>query len=278
MQFVEVLESRQLLSGTGAMSEIRTAALSVAGDALHVRRQAPATATHGFIYAFYGLGGTGFGNQSLAQLANDAGSTYGLTVGKYQYNEIDSALTNFLSAIDTNHDHIIQASEIANISVNLVGYSYGGITAANFSRDLVKTRRGIDGYTLKATIPVRRLITIDPVNYTPGVSTSGPENNVQEFFNYWQAFNFNSTIQLTVKHTTTPAGSVNYDVTLPLGGLPLSSSAQSSTQIEVDAGSWAGTVSKHSYNRADNGSLAGDQTDHTTMPFYVYPFAIADLA
>jgi hypothetical protein len=199
-----------------------------------------------------------------------------------------NAETWLLSQLDTRHDHIITAAEIKNVRLRVVGYSLGGIVAANLTRDLDQAGQTVDGYKLDAAVPVQELVTLDPVNYPinfpPLVNTAGPESNVAAFYNYYETGSTNGVSELNLFDSSTGASLGGYsqdDTPLPiigyLSGDPLDSSAKKTTQIQVNAGKYAGHPVEHLLQDGVNGELKGKQTDHGTLPFYAYPYALAAL-
>src|SRR5439155_812336 len=128
-----------------------------------------------------------------------AGSQTGSVVRKYQENQGSTALANFFSTVDVNHDKVISADESAHVNVRVVGYSFGAIQGVNFTRALADAGGLVGGYRLEAAVPVQSLVTIDPVNYTPLKHTDGVLSNVQRFTNFYELNPGASSIHLTSK-------------------------------------------------------------------------------
>jgi hypothetical protein len=266
---MEPLESRTLPS-TGSL-HAKVAPLS--HHAWHTAVQ-----HRSYVIAFYGLGGTGFDNQWLGIIADTAGKNTGSTVSKYQEDEGNQALVDFFSSVDTDGNHVLSSAEIDAATVRLVGFSFGAIQASEFSRALTHTNKPILGYRLSRAIPVRTLVTIDPVNSTPFKHTNGPVSNVQSYFNFYEVNPGKGTVQLLNRNTRQSTGStVNLGDSLNPVGQPLASSARSSSQVFVDFGQFQNRRVTQYFNKRFYGTMLGQTVNHTTMPWYLFGDAVADL-
>ena len=126
----------------------------------------------------------------------------------------------------------LEDKEIDATTLRVVGFSFGGVQAADFTRSLTKVSRPTLGYKLAKPIPVRTLVTLDPVNTTSLKHTDGPVSNVQNYFNYYELNPGRTSIELLNRFSRQPVGSVALGDSLnPVGG-PLSSSAQHTSHIE----------------------------------------------
>jgi hypothetical protein len=240
-------------------------------------------------YAFGGTPGTGFGNQWETNLVDTAGSEGAGTAKMFAEEPGPGAAEKYiLSAIDLRHDHIITAADVKAMRLRVVGYSLGGIVAANLTRDLDQVGSTVEGYKLDVDVPIQQLVTLDPVNYPinfpPLVNTSGPESNVDAFFNYYEGGASNGVSSLNLFDSSTGASLGSYsedDTALPvigyLHGDSLDSSALKTAQYQVDTGRFAHHKIEHLLQSGVNGELDGAQTDHGTLPFYAYPYALANL-
>jgi hypothetical protein len=301
---IETLEQREMLSGTvstshsaaigGNVSAVESGKTpSLAASAARRRRRSH---TSGFLFAFYGYAGggpagLGFGNEWLRNLANDAGvATHSKVEILPEETGGPTALADLFKALDTNHNKTIQPSEIRAATVRVVGYSLGGIEAANFTRSLDAVGKRVQGYKLDAAIPIETLVTIDPVNYPinfdPLKHTDGPASNVRNFYNYYESGKSNgkSTLALFNYASGKSAGSASYnESSFPIVGYlhgdSLDSSALATTQIDVNSGTFANTPIRHALGEGSDidGQVIGKNVDHTTMPFYAYPMALPDL-
>lgn len=268
---IEALEGRTLLSTPPLLAEHARPADTVTRT--HAKRATPKT----YLVSFYGLGGVGFGNAELSKIATEAGKATGAVVRKYQETQGTVALQNFFSSVDSNHDHTISSDEIANVRVEVLGYSFGAIQAVNFTRSLGMGGQVIGGYMLDASVPVQTLVTIDPVNYTPLKHTDGVLGNVAQFVNYYERNPGESSIHLSSKKTGQAAGDATFtDIINPIGGT-LATAAASSQQILVDFGDWAGRSVTHPYNSKYNGTMTGAEVNHSTMPWYLHEDVVAAL-
>ncbi len=276
----ESLESRSLFSAS-----LTSPALAVHPAATIVTRY-----IIGFWgYAFGGTPGTGFGNQWTTNLVDTAGADGAGTAKMFAEEPGPGAAEKYLlSAIDLKHDHIITAADVKAMRLRVVGYSLGGIVAANLTRDLDQVGATVEGYKLDVAIPVQQLVTLDPVNYPinfpPLVNTPGPESNVDAFFSYYETGASDGVSTLNLVDASTGASDGTYsadDTPLPvigyLHGGTLDSSALSTDQIDVDSGKFAHHPVTHELESGIDGELKGIQTDHGTLPFYAYPDALADL-
>lgn len=264
----EPMEPRTLLSASGG--------IHAAAKRGRWTRHASAE-PRSYLVAFYGLGGAGFGNGWLAQIAKDAGNATGSSVHLYQETDGDRAVRDFFAFVDANGDHVLSAQEIGGVTVRAVGYSFGGIQASEFTRSLTQTRHPILGYKLATYVPVQSLVTIDPVNSTPFKHTDGPVGNVLNFYNYYQVNPFSSSMTLTDRSGNATGQISLSDAPLnPVGG-ELPTAAVNSQQTLVDSGDWGNNATTLYYDRRHYGTVKGADVNHTTMPFFVYPYAEQDL-
>jgi hypothetical protein len=287
--FVEALERRGLLSGG-------TAAATAAGwvkstsvtpsQADAAVSAAPATSHHAtraakkkravaaevspprkYVVGFYGLGGASFGNAWLAQTVTDVGGAEDATTRLYQQDQGQAAVTDYFAFVDVNGDHVLTADEINNVTVDVIGYSFGGVQASEFTRALTATgRRGLYGYRLGDTMPVHMLVTID-----------GPLRNVAYFYSYYQTNPGSSTITLTPRGRAKAATTYTFDGSNnPVGG-PLPSIARHGAQIQVDGdGPFSGVTITQAYSHYDYGTLQGADVNHMTMPWFLYQTILQD--
>ena len=243
-------------------------------------------------YAFGGTPGTGFGNEWTRNLVVDAAGKGGGTAKLFaEETGRETAEKYLFAAMDTNHDKVISAAEIKTTRLRIVGYSLGGIEAANFTRDLDNAGKKEYGYKLAAVIPVESLVTLDPVNFpinaAPLKQTDGPRSNVRQFFNFYEggSSDGSSSLQLFQNSTSESLGTTSYnDTALPvigyLNGDSLDSDAGETAQYRVDSGKFAKHPIRHGLDTATDdvdGQLTGKQTDHGTLPFYAYSYALPDL-
>src|SRR5262245_50975156 len=95
-------------------------------EGLEQRVQFAAAPGH-FVVAFYGAGGPGgFGNDWLDKVADKAGERTSSTVRKYTEDNGGRALKDLFRSIDRNHNLRIDKSEVAVVSLRVVGHSLGG--------------------------------------------------------------------------------------------------------------------------------------------------------
>ncbi|MGI6496909.1 MAG: RHS repeat-associated core domain-containing protein [Kiritimatiellia bacterium] len=128
------------------------------------------------------LGGRTVGNYYMDFIANSLG-----IANRYRQNQgqgASGARTFILRTIDVNGDMVITKDEVRDLNLKLIGYSWGAITAINIAHDLSKSNERVESYYLCTKVPVKRLITIDPITFlNPARSI---KNNVQVFRNYYQ--------------------------------------------------------------------------------------------
>src|SRR5438067_2350699 len=122
---LETLESRTFLSAQPFSTGVAKQAKATPSRARHAISQ------QRFVIGFYGLGGQGWDNSWLATTADTAGKNTGSTVLKYQEDDGTSAESDFFASVDQNGDHVLSAAEIDATTVRVVGYSFGGVQAAN---------------------------------------------------------------------------------------------------------------------------------------------------
>jgi hypothetical protein len=232
-----------------------------------------------YIISFYGLGGAGsFGSDWLDETVDDAGAATGAVVRKYDQDEGGRALKDFLRAVDRNRNMRIDKREVAALDVRVIGYSLGGVQAVNFARYLLRVGDTIKGYLIGQGTPIDTLITLDPVNDNPLKSTVGVPDNVYNFVNYYQQKGGDTTIDLYTDPFDIKVDSITVEDPLNLKGDTLVSEAQIRTrQIRIDAGALANTRVEHEVRDNLNGKLKGSDTNHGSLPFFTYEFAVRDL-
>lgn len=257
-----------------------TPAVSHQATAAAKRKQAAAAdpAPRTYVVGFYGLGGASFGNSWLAQTVTDVGAAEGATTRTYQQDQGQAAVTDYFAFVDANGDHVLSADEINNVTVDVIGYSFGGVQASEFTRALTATgRRGLYGYRLADTMPVHMLVTVDPVNTTAQKHTDGPLRNVAYFYSYYQTNPGGSTITLTPRGRAQASTAFTFDGTNnPVGG-PIPSIARHGAQIQVDGdGPFSDVTITQAYSHYDYGTLSGADVNHMTMPWFLYQTVLQD--
>jgi hypothetical protein len=154
-----------------------------------------------------------------------------------------------MNAINVNGDHHISRAEAESADIRVLGYSWGGTQAANFTRSINRVGKDVLGRKLDAPIAVRTLATIDPVevfklgpiSIVPLKVTTGPvEANVGAFFDYYQQHPGVSTL------VNVDAQGKRTGVVVRLGaglsdcggrfisGVPIESKAQASSIVRID--------------------------------------------
>jgi len=248
-------------------------------EPLEQRSLLAATPTAGnYVISFHGLGGGGgFGNDWLDNIANDAGKATNSDVRKYDETEGGQALKDLLHSIDRNHDKVIQPREVKTLNIRVLGYSFGGIQAANFAGYLNRVGSTMKGYKLDAGVPVRTLVALDPVNSSPLKHTEGVPSNVARFRSYYQRKGGDTKVSLYM-HSFPHIKITSISVPDPTDiiGDKLTSSARSTKQTRVDT-DMAEVSVKHKVQSQLDGKLKGKDVNHGTLPFFAYDFAIADL-
>lgn len=269
---LETLESRTLLSAPPIVAHKADTASHA--SAHRARRHA---VTHNYLISFYGLGGTGFDNGWLSSIADTAGGNTNADVRKYQEDEGNQALSDLFSSMDENGDHVLSSAEIDATTLRVVGFSFGAVQASEFTRSLTRVSRPTLGYRLAKPIPVRTLVTLDPVNTTPFKHTDGPVSNVQNFFNYYELNPARTSVQLLNRTTRQAVGSTSLGDSLnPIGG-PLPSSALNTSQTLITFGSYQNRSVTQYFSKRYYGTMVGSQVNHTTMPWYLFNETVADL-
>jgi hypothetical protein len=259
------------------------------------------------LVAFYGAGSTGaFGNIHFANSVAKLGGT--LRSDKTPYRDWDSygALQDLLPALDTNGDHIITSAEIATKNIAVMGYSWGCIEATNFTRVLSAPNAHLQGirftsgspknptvtysggYNLQAAVPIKILLTIDPVTNAFGLSgliksTDGPKANVVNFTNYYETRGGTTAVE---RFSSMTGGiDLGADPNLTLGnffsaaitGSMLNSAAQATTQTVVTTALANSTLYISYQNDGAEiiyGRLKGSQVQHDAMPFFLQTTAV----
>ena len=100
-----------------------------------LEQRALLAANPNYMISFYGLGGPGgFGEDWLDKTVDGAGEATNSLVRKYNEDQGGRALRDFLRSVDRNRNKRIDKAEVATLNVRVVGYSFGGVQAANFAR------------------------------------------------------------------------------------------------------------------------------------------------
>jgi len=119
--------------------------------------------------------------------------------------DINIALGDLLGRIDTDGNQVITGAEANASKIVLMGYSWGAINAANFTirlkEDNIIVRGTVDRlYHLQVDIPVKLLLTLDPLNDGPAWifrHVHGKiDTNVERFINYYQRRGGTATFDL----------------------------------------------------------------------------------
>lgn len=263
----------------------------------------PAGTVDEILIAFNGAVWPGDGNLSVVgnrwferiirdtdmSLRTGAEKTYRESPTGYQ-----QAKADFLDRVDKDNDGEVSEAEADGVKVVIVGYSWGGIAAVNFSRLL--TSNGFLGSGVDIT--VERLITIDPVRWGPFRTAfflkplhGGVLQNVENYDNYYQrrggGVSFDYYVRfLTQNGSSIPFGKVGtYDVDdmtmfgafrlrgneIPANRVP----AANRRQINIsDRGVIPATNVQFWLDPVDgvqdyDGILEGQFVQHDMMPYYV---------
>jgi hypothetical protein len=278
------------------------------------------------LVSFYGAGQIpfgGFGNIHLAAISEAAGGTLNSTTAVNQTTgatygvpyldwQMGFALNDLLANLDSNSDKIITPAEIAAKNISVLGYSWGAVEAANFTRLLsapnphlqgFRTNTGtpkyphmttVGGYNLEAAVPITDLITIDPVLHAVGGLsgvikwTDGPLGNVQNFINYYESRGGTATTtQFADANGQVNLGpDTNYTIgnffSAGIHGDLLGSHAQNTTQTNVNTA--YANLNVYIYYKQDGtgtpiyGRFKGSQVQHDIMPFFLQQTVINLLA
>src|SRR5689334_14541598 len=136
---VESLEDRRLFAMNGFMfPPMMMGMMPQFPQQIAAASTPPSLKANRFLISFYGLGGAGssFGQDYLDKIADNSGSSKRAHVRKYNESDKSTAESELFSSVDINADHIIDAAEAKRANVRAVGYSFGGVAAVNFARDL----------------------------------------------------------------------------------------------------------------------------------------------
>ena len=201
-----------------------------------------------------------YGNAWFEKTAREAGGSikpvFPPDQVTYNYDTVsrNAALYVLLDTLDVNHNLVITAEEAAAANVVVMGYSWGAITAGNFTRRLRDDFipfPGDENYALQADIPVKLLLMIDPV-HSPVTQVihqmSGKiETNVQRFVNFYQRRGGETTFDLWLGGSTgngtnfspfTKVGSENrlavLDFDGPLKGRPIKYNVPAANVVQIN--------------------------------------------
>jgi hypothetical protein len=249
---------------------------------------APAIPTE-LLVAWYGAGSTnGSGNDFFDDIVDSVGGTINTAATDpntglglpWRSGEGPDARTRLLEVIDSNHDKHITQAEVDAVRVDMLGYSWGCITAVNVARRLTDHRIG--KFRLDVDIPIHALVVIDPVHH--GIEallkhTHGPvKNNVADFYNYYETREGYTNIDLYYPNSNIWAGQDPYGTFFSslLHGDPLRSDAQRTTQVNVTTDpTYMNFEGGELYTPPGQqtqfeGRLKGKDAQHDTMPFFAY--------
>ncbi len=233
--------------------------------------------TVNLVVSFYGRGGAGgFGNDWLDNIADKAGSETGSIVRKYDEDQGGQALKDTLRSIDTNHNRRIDKREINNLNLRVVGYSFGGVQAAEFARALAHQGDTIKGITLGGAIPIRAVVALDPVQFPVIKTTAGVVNNVYRFGDYYQQRGGDTTVDVYTQHISVKVKTITVDDPENIKGEALPTAARRSRAIRIDT-EYADKSVKHQVESNLDGKIKGNKVNHGTVPFYAYDWALEDL-
>ena len=263
----------------------------------------PTTTPNGasIVIAFYGAGPKGpaaFGNYWFEWIAREVDRHLWL------YNQDDmkkrepKSLKRFLDLIDEDGDQVITQAEINQApTLRIIGYSWGGMAAVALT-DLISVPRDHlfspminheplpgTGYTLEAAIPVRNLVTIDPV---PICWSTSVRENVRCFSNYYQRRGGHSWMTVHDDSLPEPHLVGEWDMSTPFGRLITGRALSTripAVQERIDR--WVGGIfhsvwppgsREERRNPFLHGTLGGPQVNHDTAPWLVAPKAINDMS
>jgi hypothetical protein len=165
-------------------------------------------------------------------------------------------------------------SETAKTKLRIIGYSFGGVAAANLTRDLNRAGETVQGFHLDQAVKVRSLVTLDPVNHN-GRHTDGVTSNVKYFSNYYQQRAGTTKVEVYIKkfgikvHLRT----VSVDDPLNITGDVLPSEAHKTRQVRVDTVYSDDSVSHEVESGGIRGRIKGKDVNHGTLPFFIYDAA-----
>jgi hypothetical protein len=258
------------------------------------------------LVAFYGAGDTGaFGNTKFANIVHYLGGTQRTDQLPYRDFQQEQAVQDTLALIDTNHDRVITPAEIGAVKLEVLGYSWGAVAAATFTRAFAKADLNAGGtlntgpkfrnfytggWNLEAPVPIKILVTIDPVLHAlAGLSglirsTLGPESNVLKFRNYYQHRGGGTSFGV---YTQPPFPAQTGTVTIPNGfsgliqGDRLNSQSPDTVHTQVDM-AFANMQLYTLYESGPDGEplyaqLKGSQVQHDTMPLYLFGQVVSDI-
>lgn len=221
---------------------------------------------------FYGAGAiNNDGNTWFHQMAFNANISR-----LYVQNDGNTAMWDFLKALDVNNDYIITSAEVSNLkSLKVCGYSWGGISAIGFTQQIANAGTIVVGgspgqpiqYQLQVGISVNNLVTIDPVQILnpPGTVL----NNVKAYKNWYQQRGGDAIFR------DTPDVLEGSPFSRLLKGTPVAVQSPliyGSCNTRVDSPNWGSRVG--SAFQIITGSttvytLSGNESNHDAMPWLV---------
>jgi hypothetical protein len=228
--------------------------------------------------SFYGLNGAGdFAADWQDKVVTAAAAATGSTARRYDVGQRGQALRATLASIDTNHNRRIDQQEVAGLDLRVIGLSYGGIEAINFARSLSGAGTVIDGYTLDVAVPVKALVTLDPVE-GPSEHTRGVSRNVVYYTNYYQQRGGDARVDLFSQQTGAREGALTVADPWSVTGQAIRSAARTSRQARLDVGPNGEKIVMHEVQPGMNGKIRGKNLNHLALPFYAYARAVRDLS
>jgi len=252
---------------------------------------------------FYGAGSRlSYGNDWLRALAQDVGGPWLRKLAHPSYPPIgwlyeqglsDVAIGDLFAQLDKNKDRIITQGDIDGLTVKVLGYSWGGVSAVAFCQKLsqpgFKRTGGTDknpiGYQLEVPIPIDTLVTIDPVTTLNPAGTV--PSTVNHFRNYYQTIGGYAILRTSesradssnIQLPPTPFGNV---ISAAIKGTNLDSQAADPGQVHVNIkpemrDRWVEALWhwKDSSGNPVSGNLflCGAEVNHDVMPLFGFDLA-----
>lgn len=198
---------------------------------------------------------------------------------------VDIAVADLLKQLDKNNNRVITQSEIDGLTVKVLGYSWGGISAVAICKRLSQTgfiRTGGTpknpiGYDLTVPIPISALVTIDPVQTLNPAGTV--PSTVSNFVNYYQMIGgyaiFRNTdsnsIDTNIEAPPSPFG--NWFSALLKGSSITSQASNPAIQVRVEMDMTNTSVPGIPFPGIYGPLyLFGGEVNHDVMPWYAAPY------
>jgi hypothetical protein len=229
------------------------------------------------------------GNTWFGEIMDDANVPKS---NRYPNGGVTAAMWDLFRFLDVNNDYIITQSEIDGLALTVCGFSWGGPAALLFTQNLSQPGTIVVGgsphnpisYNLQVPVPVKLLLTIDPVPIAEGPLGTIP-STVSAFANRYQQkggysiFRDMSGNQF-IQNPTFPPGGWGSTLSTLFTGVTIEPIANYPDQVRVDTTASLSVPPGLPFDPSSIPELQlfYNEVSHGSMPWFVKPWAIAMLS